>query len=133
MSENKIRNEETVHLLMKRYDDGDFTSELLNSNFRKNINLSCAKGEGLALHEKKPGHIFIVAGGTGIYPFIDVIDLLFKRMLVDSNHNLSQKIIEGTPAVKDSTLKTFKFTFIAAFKSMSDLHPITQYQCSKLG
>ena len=50
MSENKIRNEESVHLLMKRYEDGKFTSELLNSSFKGNINLSCSKGEGLALH-----------------------------------------------------------------------------------
>ena len=94
--------------------------------------MSCSKGEGMALHEKKPGTIFLVAGGTGVYPFIDLIDVLFKKMLVEQNHNSRQKILESTPAVQDVMLSTFKFVFMASFNSLTDLHPITQYQCRKL-
>ena len=48
--------------------------------------MSRSMGAGLALQEKKPGKIIILAGGTGIYPFIDTIDILYKRYLVSINH-----------------------------------------------
>ena len=69
----------------------------------------------MALHEKQPGLIVIIAGGTGIYPFIDLIDLLFKSMLVKKNESLKQKILQFTPAAADPILDTFKFTYLLGF------------------
>ena len=71
---------------MKRYNDGYFTSDLISSDFNSDIKVSWARGSGLALQEKKPGKIIILAGGTGIFPFIDTIDILYKKALVDQNH-----------------------------------------------
>jgi ferredoxin-NADP reductase len=35
-------------------------------------------GRGLSLHEMPPGELIFFAGGTGINPFCDVIDIMFK-------------------------------------------------------
>ena len=35
-------------------------------------------GRGLALHEVKPGIVLMLAAGTGLNPYCDLIDLLFK-------------------------------------------------------
>lgn len=35
-------------------------------------------GRGLSLHEAPPGIILMLAAGTGINPFCDLIDLVFK-------------------------------------------------------
>ena len=42
------------------------------------IVVSEEKGEGLQLSNTKPGKIILVVGGTGLYPFCDLIDLLYK-------------------------------------------------------
>jgi hypothetical protein len=47
-----------------------------------NLDLSSLRGEGLHFGELNPGKIIIVAGGTGIFPFCDLIDLLFKNHLI---------------------------------------------------
>lgn len=39
----------------------------------------------MKLHNLKPGKVIIVAGGTGLYPFCDLLDLLFKDNLVERN------------------------------------------------
>jgi hypothetical protein len=47
----------------------------------KNLHLSSERGFGLSLGSLDPGRVVIVIGGTGIYPFCDLIDLLFKDCL----------------------------------------------------
>jgi NAD(P)H-flavin reductase len=42
------------------------------------------------LNEVKHGKVIIVAGGTGIYPFSDLIDLLYKNKKLAENINLKQ-------------------------------------------
>ena len=46
------------------------------------VSISCSKGEGLQLAQTTPGKIIIVAGGTGIFPYSDFIDLLYKEQLM---------------------------------------------------
>jgi hypothetical protein len=36
------------------------------------------------------GNIIFLAGGTGIFPFCDTIDLLYKELLVSKNNVHSQ-------------------------------------------
>ena len=119
--------------MIKKYDDGYFTSDLISTSFSGTVKVSCAKGDGLGLQEKTPGKVIIFAGGTGIYPFIDIIDVLFKKMLCDQNHSLKAKILEMDPAVADPCLNSFSFVIMASFNSHLDMHPITLYQLSKLG
>ena len=68
-------------LIIKRYDNGSFTSDLISPSFKGEIMISYGKGNGLGLHEKPAGKIIVFAGGTGICPFIDLIDVLFKKTL----------------------------------------------------
>ena len=116
-------------LLIKKYDDGLFTSQLISPHFSGSINVSCAKGAGLALQEKNPGKIILLAGGTGIYPFIDTIDVLYKKAL---EHPIKEMILEMNPAVTDPCLDSFNFVIYASFTSQSDLHPMTLYQLNDL-
>ena len=91
-------------LLIKRYDDGFFTSDMISEKFQGTIRVSRSLGAGLALQEKKPGKIIILAGGTGIYPFIDTIDVLYKKVLFDTDHPKKEKILSLNPALKDPWL-----------------------------
>lgn len=47
----------------------------------KTLHLSSERGFGLSLASLDPGRVVIAIGGTGIYPFSDLIDLLFKDCL----------------------------------------------------
>ncbi|MCB0370055.1 MAG: hypothetical protein KDD45_11685 [Bdellovibrionales bacterium] len=65
--------------MLKIYEDGKLTSELKASNFlHVSVKVSIPIGQGLELETARPGRIVIVAGGTGLFPFSDLIDLLFK-------------------------------------------------------
>ena len=76
--------------------------------------------------------MIILAGGTGIYPFIDTIDILYKKALVDQNHQMKQRILELNPALNDPCLNNFSFVIYASFASHLDMHPITLYQLHSL-
>ena len=119
-------------LLIKKYDDGFFTSEFISPDFKGTIQVSRSLGAGLALQEKKPGKIILMAGGTGIYPFIDTIDILYKKALVDANHAKKEKILSLNPAVGDPWLNEFTFEVAASFQNPTDIHPMTLFQLSEL-
>ena len=73
--------------MFKAYSGGRLT-ETLEKGMAKKITISQEKGEGLQLANTKPGKILIVAGGTGIYPFCDLIDLLYKEQLMKDQPEL---------------------------------------------
>lgn len=64
--------------MIKAYPKGQLTQHITDKPVNAII-LSESKGEGLQLPDTKPGKIIIVAGGTGIFPFCDLIDLLYKE------------------------------------------------------
>ena len=65
----------------------------MSANFEGSVKVSCGMGSGLALNEQKPGKIIIFAGGTGVYPYIDTFDILYKKLLCDQGHSLKNKIL----------------------------------------
>lgn len=76
---SKGSDSDYLPLMMKIYQNGKLTNDLKNANFvNVNIKLSCNRGTGLQLEDTQPGKIVMVAGGTGLFPFSDIIDLLFK-------------------------------------------------------
>ena len=75
-----------------------------------------------------PGKILIVAGGTGIYPFCDLLDLLYKEQLMKEKPQLRDEILELSPVLKDDPFKDFTFELIAAFRHFQDIHVITLEQ-----
>lgn len=68
----------SIPLLIKKYENGDFTPTLLVDNFKGEIQISKPRGLGMSLHEMPSGRIILFVGGTGLQPFCDLIDLLFK-------------------------------------------------------
>lgn len=70
------------------------TPKLVDGNF-KEIYLSCSRGLGLRFAELKPGKVIIMTGGTGVYPFCDLIDLIFKEALMKKKPGIRHKIIES--------------------------------------
>lgn len=81
-----IKDEEsTLPLLIKYYDrEGSFTKKLYNS-LGTVVNIRGPKGRGLCLEAVPSGDVAIIAGGTGLFPFLDLIDLLFKAAVAEKN------------------------------------------------
>ena len=82
------------------------------------------------MHDLPPGKIVLLAGGTGIYPFSDTIDLLFKDHLVDTGSPYAAAIKEADPIVGKGLFKPFVFTIYIAVNDFDELHPITMYECN---
>jgi acetylornithine/succinyldiaminopimelate/putrescine aminotransferase len=60
------------------------TCDLIEQNYKK-LQLSTQRGQGLKLYNLTPGKVVAFLGGTGIVPFGDLIDLLFKAVLIQTN------------------------------------------------
>ena len=87
-----MANDNYVPILFKQYDNGKFTDSIVKAPVRS-LFLSSPKGEGLRFAQLKPGKVVIVAGGTGIYPFADLIDLLFKDEIMKQEPNLTEAVL----------------------------------------
>jgi NAD(P)H-flavin reductase len=71
-------------IMLKVYNDGKLTSALKNAHFVNTaVKFSCPRGRGLELEDTKAGRVIVVAGGTGLFPFSDIIDLLFKAQVIE--------------------------------------------------
>jgi NAD(P)H-flavin reductase len=69
------------------YENGTLPNFIIEKKIQ-NLKLSCPKGFGLGLKDLNRGTIIIIAGGTGMYPFSDLIDLLYKDYLIKSGNML---------------------------------------------
>jgi len=58
------------------------TGELLNDKVNS-LHISIGRGEGLKLRNVTRGKFCIIAGGTGLFPFCDLIDLLYKEKIMN--------------------------------------------------
>lgn len=76
----------------------------------------------------KPGKIVIIAGGTGLFPFSDLIDLLFKTAYLQTNSNHNAEILEKNTILKQNPFEKFHFVLLAAINEPEDIHPITFQQ-----
>ena len=52
------------------------------------------------------GEVIIVCGGTGLNPFMDFIDLLYKRVTYLERSNISTILFTNDPLIKDDIIKT---------------------------
>jgi NAD(P)H-flavin reductase len=88
-------------MMMKIYSDGKLTSSLKKSNFTDvKIKFSIPRGRGLELDATNPGRIIVVAGGTGLFPFSDLIDLVFKSEIIEKKHMMSQELLAADPLLR---------------------------------
>lgn len=90
--------------------------------------MSSPRGQGLMLNEVGKGWAAIVAGGTGLYPFSDLIDLLFKDKLAKSNPQIAQEILQTSPILRGRPFENFSFLLLGAFNFLEDIHPVTLHQ-----
>ena len=106
------------------YPGGKFTEGIQKGPVERLL-ISHSKGEGLQLSITKPGKIILVAGGTGIYPFSDFIDLLYKEQLMLHNPAAKEEILNVSPVLASEPFKNFTFEMLAAFQHIEDMHIIT--------
>jgi hypothetical protein len=58
-------------------------------------------GKGLNYDKLRPdGKVIFISGGTGILPFCDFIDILFKRVKFLEKINISATLAERDPLIK---------------------------------
>ena len=129
---SNVSSKGVLPLLIKKYDDGEFTADFLRSDFDGKISISKPRGRGMSLQDTNPGKIVMFAGGTGLYPFSDLIDLLYKQNLVNSGHAESGNIKAHDPLLGDKLLDQFQYTLYIAVNEWDELHPITLFQCNEL-
>ena len=68
-------------MVIKKYSKGELTSRLLVNKFKGEMIVSAPMGAGMNYQNlRNDGKVIIVCGGTGVLPFCDLIDLLFKRV-----------------------------------------------------
>lgn len=59
------------------------------------------------MEDTKAGRVIVVAGGTGLFPFSDLIDLLFKDQAVKEGNKLSQELLNADPVLKQKPFEKF--------------------------
>ena len=102
-----------IPIMFKVYNGGTLPNMVVDGKLKKMI-LSPPKGFGLGFGEVKEGTILIMAGGTGVFPFSDLIDLLYKDYLVKCNSTFKQEIFIRNPILKNSPFDPFSFKFCIA-------------------
>jgi hypothetical protein len=127
----EARVTDTLPLLLKVYPHGTLPNLIISSHARKLL-LSPPKGFGLKLGEVAQGTVLIIAGGTGLYPFSDLIDLLFKDALVKQNHAMKAHILRQDPVLSKDPFARHKFKLLLACQSVEDIHPVTFKQLRTL-
>lgn len=78
------------------------------------------------------GVVVFVCGGTGLLPFCDFIDILFKRVQVLEGSNLSNMLIKNDPIVGTDFIKEREFVFYCASENVHDLPALAVYQLNAL-
>jgi len=73
------------------------------------------------------------AAGTGLHPYCDLIDLLFKEMIVELKDVHSDEIVKKNPIVKKKELtKKFNYCLYLSVPSTGDIHLMTAQQLDEL-
>lgn len=73
-----------------------------------------------------------MTGGTGLFPFSDLIDLLYKSRLVEEKHAQAQLLLEKDPILAQRPFAKFDFTFLIALNEPEDIHAVTLGQLVRL-
>jgi NAD(P)H-flavin reductase len=100
-----------IPLLLKVYKNGTLPNMLINHK-ADCLKLSPPKGLGLRLAELEKGTILILAGGTGLYPFSDIIDLLYKNYKLTTSPHLKEFIYIGNSILRNNPFAKFNFKLL---------------------
>ena len=69
-----------------------------------------------------------MAGGTGLLPFCDLIDLLFKQELIRRQPELKSELFDSNRILRLGLLEKNTLVFYIAVNYLSEIHPITLNQ-----
>lgn len=95
------------------------TSKLLGNIKLNQIILSKPMGAGLRYKDlPDEGKVIIISGGTGLLPFCDLIDLLFKRVKMLTNPNASQHLVGLDSLTRKDLIKNRRFILYHACESL---------------
>ena len=75
---------DTLPLILKRYDTEGSLSGFIHANrndFSQNFEINGPLGMGLQLRSELEGSLVLFAGGTGIFPFLDLLDFILKKSI----------------------------------------------------
>lgn len=113
---------ESLTMVIKAYDDPLALSHRLKvAPIGSKYNIQGPIGAGLEIKESFSGECVIIAAGTGILPFIDLLDMLYKKILqaVCKIKNLDSNFIKP----EQDYSKFFpgaKFKLLCAFRTLDD-------------
>ena len=80
MSPNIVKDTNCIHFLIKQYENRDsFSCYLCNSELRTTLNISSAECNLNLLSLAQYRRIYFLAAGSGLTPFLSLIDHLIKR------------------------------------------------------
>jgi hypothetical protein len=105
--EIKSSSYSAIPLMMKKYNKGKLTSSLLRGQYDMDVKITPLKGSGLSLQNQPAGKIILVGGGTGVYPFVDTIDSLFKTYYSMKNPAAKSELYIISPLLKEKVLEKF--------------------------
>ena len=125
-----------IPVYVKKYGVGSFSANL-KENLGKNVVLSQSRGFGLGFENLEKSfegvlRVVLIAGGTGLNPYCDLIDLLYKQMIIDQKLQGWQILLANNPILECGIAKNYKIILYIAIDSLSYIHPITLYQCEQL-
>lgn len=81
--------EDYLPLIIKRYRNRpESFTHLFYAASKPEVHISGPKGRGLCLDAVPRGDIVLIAGGTGLFPFLDLLDLLFKATVAGKTKTL---------------------------------------------
>ena len=85
-----------VNLFIKVYPKGQLTQKLLNAEAGVNVRLKGPMGPGLMLTPTTSGRCIGFGGGTGIIPFLDLVEILYWRKLKPERYGDTLKDLQLT-------------------------------------
>ena len=108
-----------IPLMIKSYEGGKMTQKICKEGYNGKLSISSPRGQGLKLNQLPPGKLIFVAGGTGFYPFMDAVDLLYKVNMIESDgdSDISKTILRLNPVCNEANrkfLSKFQFLFFVA-------------------
>jgi hypothetical protein len=56
----------------------------------------------------------MVAGGTGLLPFLDLIDLLYKKVKILEKSNISARLLKNDPILHEDLIQNREFVLFFA-------------------
>ena len=122
-------------MMIKVYETGKLTPLLTAEEAPGDLQISCPHGQGLKISSQREGNIVFLAGGTGFYPYMDIIDLLFKQKVYEEklcSERIRSKILDLNKVIREPILEAYTFLLMVAVTSIEDLHPMSLYQINVL-